>query len=129
MMGTDIQRTILLVFFGFSLFLLWNNWQVYNGKPPMFGAAPAPKAVTPPAAAPSAVGSGRGPGPGADAPGVNAARSTPPAAVDATPGALTSKPVVIQTDLVRASIDPVGAVVSRVELLNSQWRPTGLRVD
>ena len=40
-MSTDIQRTILLVIFGFTLFMLWDRWQIYNGRAPMFGPAPA----------------------------------------------------------------------------------------
>lgn len=32
----DIKRTILWVVFGFSMVLLWDQWQVYNGKKPMF---------------------------------------------------------------------------------------------
>lgn len=35
----DIRRTILWMIFSFSLLLLWNNWQVYNGKPSLFGGA------------------------------------------------------------------------------------------
>ena len=36
-MGTDFQRTVLWVFFGMSLFLLWDRWLVHTGKPSMFG--------------------------------------------------------------------------------------------
>jgi YidC/Oxa1 family membrane protein insertase len=32
----DIRRTILWVIFGFSLVLLWDQWQVYNGHKPTF---------------------------------------------------------------------------------------------
>jgi YidC/Oxa1 family membrane protein insertase len=41
----DIRRTILLMIFSFSLLMLWNNWQVHQGNPPVFGA---PSASTPP---------------------------------------------------------------------------------
>ena len=27
----DIRRTILWVVFGFSMVLLWDQWQIYNG--------------------------------------------------------------------------------------------------
>ena len=47
-----------------------------------------------------------------------------------TPAAGQSTPVVIETDLIRASIDPLGAVVSRVELLDQpvapDWTASGL---
>ena len=45
---TDIRRTILWVIFGFSMVLLWDQWQVHNGrqatffpKPPAAGAQAA----------------------------------------------------------------------------------------
>lgn len=37
----DIRRTILWVIFGFSLVLLWDKWQVHNGKKATFFPAPA----------------------------------------------------------------------------------------
>ena len=63
----DIRRTILWVIFGFSMVLLWDQWQTFNGKPPTFfpKATPASTVVTAPAttgasaasvAAPSAAG-------------------------------------------------------------------------
>ncbi|MEI6839301.1 MAG: membrane protein insertase YidC, partial [Alcaligenaceae bacterium] len=45
----DIRRTILLMIFSFSLLMLWNNWQVHQGNPPLFGAPPV--ATKPTAAA------------------------------------------------------------------------------
>ena len=54
----DIRRTVLWMIFSFSLLLLWNNWQVHNGKPSLFGGNPtashtaaAPKAATAPGTA------------------------------------------------------------------------------
>ena len=129
-MSTDIQRTILLVIFGFTLFMLWDRWQIYNGRAPMFGPAPVSQTVpsqpvtATPAAAPRA------------ADGIPAPSATTPSAVasaappDATPAAGQSTPVVIETDLMRVSIDPLGAVVSRVELLQQpaapDWTASGL---
>ena len=39
----DIRRTILWVIFGFSMVLLWDQWQIHNGKKATFfpGATPA----------------------------------------------------------------------------------------
>jgi len=129
-MSTDIQRTILLVIFGFTLFMLWDRWQIYNGRAPMFGPAPAPQtappqpvAVTPPASSRAADG--------VPTPKASASSAVPSAAPpDAAPAAAKSPPVVIETDLLRASIDPLGAVVSRVELLKHptapDWTASGL---
>jgi len=128
-MGTDFQRTILWVFFGLSLFLLWDRWQVYNGKSSMFGSAPAPHATAPaataaaPPTAPSATSAAIPAAPVAPA----AAPSSVPAA---TPVAAKAPPVVIETDMVRATIDPDGAVLTRVELLKEKvaqdWTVSGL---
>ena len=127
MMGTDIQRTILLVIFGFSLFLLWDRWLVFNGRPTMFGTTSAPQQQTAPATpAPAPTAASSAAVPQATTP------AAAPAAVDAVPAATRAPvaPVVVQTDLMRASIDPLGAVVSRVELLRQpvapDWTASGL---
>ena len=43
----DIRRTILWMILTFSLLLLWNNWQTYNGKPSLFGPSLTSEAVDP----------------------------------------------------------------------------------
>ena len=45
----DIRRTVLWVIFGFSMVLLWDQWQVFNGqKPTFFPSASTPvKAAAP----------------------------------------------------------------------------------
>ena len=56
----DIRRTILWVVFGFSLVMLWDQWQISQGKVPTFFPQPeqttsatntAPVAATPAPAA------------------------------------------------------------------------------
>lgn len=49
----DIRRTILWVVFGFSLVMLWDQWQLSQGKNPTFFPKPvqtAPAADSAPAA-------------------------------------------------------------------------------
>jgi YidC/Oxa1 family membrane protein insertase len=41
----DIRRTILWVIFGFSMVMLWDNWQVSNGQKATFGLNSKPVAV------------------------------------------------------------------------------------
>jgi len=41
----DIRRTILWVVFGFSMVLLWDQWQVYNGHKATFFPGPAKTAL------------------------------------------------------------------------------------
>jgi YidC/Oxa1 family membrane protein insertase len=50
----DIRRTILWVIFGFSMVLLWDQWQVFNGNKATFFPAPASTVAKP--AAPGASG-------------------------------------------------------------------------
>jgi YidC/Oxa1 family membrane protein insertase len=132
-MGTDFQRTVLWIFFGMSLFLLWDRWLVYTGKPSMFGTTPAPavtapaeapKPATPAAAAPAAIPS---------APAASSSAPVAPAAVpEQAPAAPAARaaPVVVQTDLLKVSIDPDGAVLSRAELMKEKvapdWTASGL---
>jgi len=124
-MGTEIQRTIVLVFFGMSLLLLWDRWQVHNGRPSTFGTAPSPQqqpvSASPVPAVPSARPSTDASLPPATPTG--AAPAVPPAQTADATAAIKSTPVVIETDVMRASIDPLGAVVSRVELLDQRAAP------
>ena len=119
-MGTDFQRTILWVFFGMSLFLLWDRWLVYTGKPSMFGTAPAPQvarrfnaadcAPATPASGDARTGSRRN----AAIPPAHRRPSTAsprPSRPRPSPTAAKQPPVVIETDVMRATIDPEGAVL------------------
>ena len=54
---TDIRRTILWVIFGFSLVMLWDQWQVFNGRNATFFPSSKPAATaTAPATGASAPG-------------------------------------------------------------------------
>ena len=130
-MGTDFQRTILWVFFGLSLFLLWDRWLVYTGRPAMFGTAtPQQNAVTSTAPAATPPATAGVPATGSVVPSATPAPSTPSIPAPATETQHKTTPVIVQTDLLRASIDPLGAVVSRVELLEQpsarDWTASGL---
>ncbi len=50
----DIRRTILWVIFGFSMVLLWDQWQVFNGNKATFFPSPTPLASKATPASPSA---------------------------------------------------------------------------
>ena len=52
----DIRRTILWVIFGFSLVLLWDQWQVHNGNKPTFLPSAHPTAPANQPVAPTASG-------------------------------------------------------------------------
>src|ERR1700751_4477236 len=113
MTSVDLRRSILWVVFGMSVAFLWVRWQMYQRAlmPPPAGPAPSPKVPSP--AAPQAPGAV----PSAGAQG-------PPAAAPPPAGATASAELVqIQTDLMRAEIDPVGATLVRVELPTQQIAP------
>ena len=145
-MGSDFQRTILWVFFGMSLFMLWDRWQIHNGRPSMFGLAPSTQQQAAPPPAPVAVPGAQSVPGSAPAGGSTAADKALPSAPSIQPGTAAgapqapaapaaagqakAPPVVIETDLLRVAIDPEGAVVSQATLLKERvtpdWTQTGL---
>ncbi|ABE46781.1 membrane protein insertase YidC [Polaromonas sp. JS666] len=116
----DIRRTILWVIFGFSMVLLWDQWQVYNGQKATFfpattQSAKAPAAATSAPAASassvpvspstaSAVPAVPGSAPGA-APGAVPAGAPSPAA------AATRERVVVNTDVLALTFDSEGGTL------------------
>jgi YidC/Oxa1 family membrane protein insertase len=97
----DTQRLVLLLIFGFSVLMLWEAWEKeHRPKPPAVAsstqAVPAP-AKPPVAASPAAP-----------------SRSSVPAGDSA---AQKGELVHVQTDVVLADIDTLGATLKRVELL------------
>jgi len=105
----DIRRTILWVIFGFSMVLLWDQWQIYNGHKATFFPAPVPK--TAPAAA----------APGGEA--VPAAAATAAASPAVVPGqaapaaAVAREKFEFSTDVMKLSFDSEGGNLVRAELL------------
>ena len=82
----DIRRTILWVIFGFSMVLLWDQWQIHNGNKPTFFGAPAPKTDTPAAGAQGAVPNAATPAAAAPGGVTPATGQRVPASVWAGPG-------------------------------------------
>ena len=107
----DIRRTILWVIFGFSMVLLWDQWQVHNGNKATFFPTPTQPANVAAPAAPQA----------SQAAGVPAP-VLPPGTPIALPVLETRAPtkelVEVQTDVAKLSFDTEGASLVRVELLN-----------
>jgi YidC/Oxa1 family membrane protein insertase len=117
----DIRRTVLWMIFSFSLLLLWNNWQVHNGKPSLFGGptpATAPQAQNQP---PSTTGTPQQ-NPGTAIPSApDAAQPASPAPggvpAGAARAAAESQKVVVTTDVLRLTFDTTGAQIVRAVLL------------
>ena len=109
----DIRRTILWVIFGFSMVLLWDQWQVHNGNKATFFPTPAQqqaKAATDVASAvPQAVG--------VPTPVVPQGTVTVPAVETR---AVTKELVQVETDVFKLSFDTEGGTLARVELLKHE---------
>lgn len=112
---TDIRRTILWVIFGFSLVMLWDQWQVYNGKAATFFPSGKPAATAP--AAPAGGTASTVPSPAASAaPGAAALPGSVPGGQAVAP-AVPREAITVTTDVFRATFDTEGGNLVRVELL------------
>jgi len=112
----DIRRTILLMIFSFSLLMLWNNWQVHQGNPPLFGAPPpkaTPAATTPTTDPTNAAQTGV---PTAPAQAATAGSATTVPGTTAPPTAQTQT-VTVKSDVLSLTFDLQGAQLIRAELL------------
>jgi YidC/Oxa1 family membrane protein insertase len=113
----DIRRTILWVIFGFSLVMLWDQWQLHNGRKPTFFPSATPTvaqaerplgASSVPSGVPVAAGS---------------AAANPAAIATATPTDVLAPTaprelVEAQTDVYKLSFDTEGGSLVRAEFLN-----------
>ncbi|PUE57066.1 membrane protein insertase YidC [Limnohabitans sp. Rim8] len=107
----DIRRTILWVIFGFSMVLLWDQWQVHNGHKATFFPTPAQQAqvAAASAAAPQAAG----------VPAAVVPQGT--VAVPVVETRAASKELVqVETDLFKLSFDTEGGTLVRAELLKHE---------
>ena len=113
-MGSDIQRALLWILFGLSAFMLYDRWEVYNGRPSFFGAETQQVATT------------EAPKNEAALPSQSQTASLPAEAKTA----VKAEPIQVETDLLKLSFDPEGAVIIGSELRKEKqtipWTDTGL---
>jgi len=118
----DIRRSILWAIFAFSMILLWDRWQVHNGKPPtFFPSAPtaqtdaAQATITPPVATTDA-----------SVPTASTATTAPPEAgmplsdddsPTVTETAAPRERITLETDVLRLTFDSEGGSLVHGELL------------
>ena len=103
---SDIRRSILWVIFGFSLILIWDQWQIYNGNAAtFFPSSSSQKAATSAPAGDAAV-------PSASALGA-AATATPPSDAPAIPRETHS----VRTDVLALSFDSEGGSLVGAQIL------------
>ena len=105
----DAQRLVLLLIFGFSMLMLWEDWEREHRPKPAVQAPAAQQQGVPVPAAPSA------PATPAQAPAKAAPQAAP--AVPAAEAAARGETVRVTTDLVIAEIDTLGGTLKRLELL------------
>ena len=114
----DIRRTILWVIFGFSMVLLWDQWQVFHGQKPTFFPSASPTAKAP-AAATTASGSAAITVPTlpSTAGSSGAANVVPAGASSAVPasGAGARERIVVSTDVLKLTFDSEGGTLTRSE--------------
>ena len=105
----DIRRTILWVIFGFSIVLLWDQWQIHNGRPATFFPTPAPATATAPAQDKPA-----------DVPEASAQSASGAAALPDMPetAPVVREKVTVSTDVLRLTFDGQGGAVVNAELLD-----------
>ena len=111
----DIRRTVLLMIFSFSLLMLWNNWQVHQGKTPLFGANPAATAAKE-AAAPAQAGASSGV-PSTPVTTVAGASAAANATVPGNAPVASAQTVSVKTDVLRLTFDLQGAQLVEADLL------------
>jgi YidC/Oxa1 family membrane protein insertase len=109
----DIRRTILWVIFGFSMVLLWDQWQIHNGQKATFFPAPAPQKAAVSQAGVSAASSAGVPAPVATI-AANATGSVP---VNEPRAETPKERIDVTTDVFKLTFETEGGTLSRVELL------------
>ena len=107
----DIRRTILWVIFGFAMVMLWDQWQVANGKRATFFPGPMPVASAPKVDGKPAVND-------ASLPAAAVAQTTVPAVAPvATPSSAPKERFEVTTDVLKLTLDTEGGSLVRAELL------------
>ncbi len=115
----DIRRTILWVIFGFSIVLLWDQWQVFNGRQATFFPKASPAVTAAPAAvngtstnALSDLPTATALTPAAQVPGeTTAANDVSPAVV------IPHETVAVSNDVIKLTFDSDGGSIVKSEFL------------
>jgi YidC/Oxa1 family membrane protein insertase len=114
---SDLRRTILWVIFTLSLVMLWDRWQIHNGRPGLF-SVPQPVSTAPAVASASGALA-------AATPSASGSTGATPAgsSLNAVPGSTVSSVAVdmplveVSTDVFKATLSPVGGSLVKLELL------------
>jgi YidC/Oxa1 family membrane protein insertase len=114
----DIRRTILWVIFAFSLVMLWDQWQVHNGRKATFFPSASTPAVTAASAPASSVPAASSALPATTAGAAAVPATTPTEAAATTPAASQPREnIEVTTDVLKLVFDTEGGSVVRSEFL------------
>jgi YidC/Oxa1 family membrane protein insertase len=114
----DIRRTILWVIFGFSMVMLWDQWQVHNGKKATFFPSPAPQtapAAAPPVSAPGVANMAGVPSAVTGVAAVNGAAV--PAGANPAAAPVAKERIEVTTDVLKLTFETEGGSLVRSEFL------------
>jgi len=111
----DIRRTILWVIFGFSLVLLWDQWQIHNGRQATFFPSPASPVSTAPATPAASVPAASALPVAQVTPGGNSSAQIQTTA--APPPAVPRERVEVSSDVLKLTFDTEGGSLVQAELL------------
>jgi YidC/Oxa1 family membrane protein insertase len=114
---SDIRRSILWVIFGFSMILLWDQWQIYNGNAATFFPSASQKSQAPAAASANA-----------SLPQASTAVSAGASAVPDGAPAIARETHVVTTDVMRLAFDSEGGSLVGASMLKHA-AVTGLDKD
>ena len=106
----DIRRTILWVIFGFSLVLLWDQWQLHNGKKATFFPKPEAVSSAPVSSAPASNANAL---PSASVTVTASPGQVPSSAASAS--ATVREKIEVETDVLKLSFDTNGGSLVRSE--------------
>ena len=110
----DIRRTILWVIFGFSMVMLWDQWQVFNGQKATFFPSASQSAKAPAASSP-AVGTPAGSASSVPSSSAGSMVASTPGAVPtgapSTAPAAAKERVVVNTDVLSLTFDSEGGTL------------------
>lgn len=113
---TDIRRSILWMIFAFSLILLWDRWQIHNGKDALF--FPSANVVSNSASdSPGSQSDASGSVPAASASLNGAESALPTQSANAPVVAAQAENITVSTDVYKLTFSTEGGALIRAELL------------
>ena len=113
----DIRRTFLWVIFGFSMVLLWDQWQIYNGHKATFFPKPVAATAENTAASNTPAASGSVPTASSTATTTAAGPSQVPSSAAASNAATSRERIDVSTDVLKLRFDTEGGTLLFAEFL------------